>query len=128
MKVLLLSFILVSINIISFGQCSFEKNDIDKFTKEKVIITKHEKILTEFTRGARVRFALEELGTYLILDYFETFYTDFNDFSVNEGQEIILLLEDETTITLKAAFTAKGKDQRVIGLPPSYTWNLSPIY
>jgi outer membrane lipoprotein-sorting protein len=124
----LTSFLVAFVTFNSIGQCRFEKNEIDQVTKEKVIITKFERILFAYDRIAKVRFAADGSGTYIILDYSETVFTNFNPHTVNEGQEIILFLEDETTITGKAISTIKGRRTVMIGLPPSYTFNIKSLY
>ncbi len=110
MKHILLT-ITAAISINSYAQnCKYEKNEIDKFTKKKVVVTKSEKVFA----------ALNTSGFYTVKQDGENYYIEFDylvqtSFSgtsnaeknivIKQNDQLMFLLENDEVVTLKASKT-----------------------
>jgi hypothetical protein len=110
---ILLSLTLAS--TISYGQnCNFEKNEVDKFTKKKVVETKREKLFG----------TLNSSGFYTVKQEGDNFYIEFDylvqssfsgasrvatNIAVKEKDQLMFLLENDEVVTLESSSTVQSQ-------------------
>jgi hypothetical protein len=110
---ILLSLTLAS--TISFGQnCNYEKNEVDKFTKKKVVETKREKLFG----------TLNSSGFYTVKQEGDNFYIEFDylvqssfsgasrvatNIAVKEKDQLMFLLENDEVVTLESSSTVQSQ-------------------
>jgi hypothetical protein len=112
------NYILLSLTLastISFGQnCNYEKNEIDKFTKKKVVETKREKLFG----------TLNSSGFYTVKQEGDNFYIEFDylvqssfsgasrvatNIAVKEKDQLMFLLENDEVVTLESSSTVQSQ-------------------
>jgi hypothetical protein len=98
--------------------CQFEKDEIDEFTGEHIIITTPE-ILQGNIKGNILFCRIGKIDNALAL-YFEVFKHDI--FSMNGGEEILFKLTNDSIITLYNAHDFQVADHKLDVLD---LWNLS---
>ena len=97
----------------AFSQnCKYEKNEIDKFTKKKVIITKSEKVF----------YTLNTSGFYTVKQDGENYYVEFDylvqtsfsgtstaekNISIKQNDQLMFLLENDEIVTLVSSNTVQ---------------------
>ena len=108
--------ILLSLSLastLSFGQnCKYEKNETDKFTKKKVVITKSEKVF----------YTLNTSGFYTVKQDGENYYIEFDylvqtsfsgtsnadkNISIKQNDQLMFLLENDEVVTLMSSNTVQ---------------------
>jgi hypothetical protein len=109
--VLLTISAVISMN--SYAQnCKYEKNEIDKFTKKKVVITKSEKVF----------YTLNTSGFYTVKQDGENYYIEFDylvqtsfsgtsnaekNISIKQNDQLMFLLENDEVVTLVSSNTVQ---------------------
>jgi hypothetical protein len=104
---------LCMLSISAFSQnCKYEKNEIDKFTKKKVVITKSEKVF----------YTLNTSGFYTVKQDGENYYIEFDylvqtsfsgtsnaekNISIKQNDQLMFLLENDEIVTLVSANTVQ---------------------
>ena len=97
----------------TFSQnCKYEKNEIDKFTKKKVVITKSEKVF----------YTLNTSGFYTVKQDGENYYIEFDylvqtsfsgtsnaekNISIKQNDQLMFLLENDEVVTLVSSNTVQ---------------------
>ena len=99
MKNLLITIMCLALSINSFSQekCKYEKNEVDPFTKSKVVISEW----VDYSNSLDVygRFKLQFTDNTYTLFFSCNFYTNIaGAMSVEKGQDMIILLENGDTI------------------------------
>ena len=100
--------------------CRYKTNEIDKFTNKYTKLTKSEKVIgTFYTSG---EFSVKKIDTsfFFIFDYVLSSYSNFDPYSIKKEAELIFLMENGETITLKSADNINGIKKTVVGIPPVY--------
>ena len=120
MKKILYLAILCSLSINAFAQCHYETDKVDKFSGNKVLATKYERILKG--DGRVVDCAARLNGDYKSLSFK---YTSFSICSTNEGNKLLFLLSDNSQDTLIC-----GKYSVAEPVPGSYPtiWTIYVTY
>lgn len=111
MKKIIFAFLLMIVAVSLAAQdCVYEKNELDKFSKEKIVRSKPAILWVHKVNGNN----LSVVGRYeKSREWLEIKYLSSEPFSLAEGQEIIFLFKDQSTLALKSneAVTAeKTKD------------------
>lgn len=104
--------------------CKFKTNDIDKFTGKFTKQTKPEQVIgTFFTAGS---FSVKRIDTnyFFIFDYTLSSYADFDPYSINQGAQLMFLLENGEIVTLKSADNIKGAKRVLYLLPTVFSCDL----
>ena len=108
---ILLSLTLAS--TFSFGQnCKYEKNEVDKFTKKKVIITKSEKVFS--TLNTSGFYTVRQEGDKFFIEFDYLVQTSFSgtsrvasNIAVKEKDQLMFLLENDEVVTLESSTTVQ---------------------
>ncbi len=128
MKNFLLCIVISSICLSGFTQnCKFKTNDVDKFTGKFIKQTKPEQVIgTFYTAGG---FSVKRIDTnyFFIFDYTLSSYGDFEPYSINQGAQLMFLLENGDIVTLKSADVIKGTKQVLDLLPTVYMCYLNNV-
>jgi hypothetical protein len=131
MKHILLT-IITAISINSYAQnCKYEKNEIDKFTKKKVVITKSEKVFgTVNTSGF---YSVKQDGDNYYIEFDYLVQTSFSgtsrvatNIAVKEKDQLMFLLENDEVVTLESSSTVQTqmKSNMASGL---VNWELNDV-
>jgi len=88
-----------------FAQCKYNTNEIDKFTKDTVKITKRSTLIYALNDRGNVFFIKQNSLKYLHLQYFSG---GIKSLVIQENAELMFILEDETVLTLKAMNSTYG--------------------
>jgi hypothetical protein len=108
---ILLSLTLAS--TLSFGQnCKYEKNEIDKFTKKKVVITKSEKVFATLNTSGFYTVKQDGDNYYIEFDYLvQTSFSGTSraatNIAVKEKDQLMFLLENDEVVTLESSSTVQ---------------------
>ena len=112
------NYILLSLTLastISFGQnCNYEKNEIDKFTKKKVVETKREKLFGTLNSSGFYTVKQEGDNFYLEFDYlvqssFSGASRVATNIAVKEKDQLMFLLENDEVVTLESSSTVQSQ-------------------
>jgi hypothetical protein len=110
-NIFLAALCMLSFNAFS-QNCKYEKNEIDKFTKKKVVITKSEKVF----------YTLNTSGFYTVKQDGENYYIEFDylvqtsfsgtsnaekNISIKQNDQLMFLLENDEIVTLVSANTVQ---------------------
>ena len=103
MKHLYLMTLLITSTFVFSQDCKYQRNEVDEFTKNKIIETKFEWL------GEQTGYTLKKINnTQILAMYLES----FNVFSIKDGAKIMFLTEKEDPITLifpKYEISKRGK-------------------
>ena len=108
---ILLSLTLAS--TLSFGQnCKYEKNEIDKFTKKKVVVTKSEKVFATLNTSGFYTVKQDGDNYYIEFDYLvQTSFSGTSNaeknIAIKQNDELLFLLENDDVVTLKSSKTVQ---------------------
>lgn len=108
---ILLSLTLAS--TLSFGQnCKYEKNEIDKFTKKKVVVTKSEKVFATLNTSGFYTVKQDGDNYYIEFDYLvQTSFSGTSNaeknIAIKQHDELLFLLENDDVVTLKSSKTVQ---------------------
>jgi hypothetical protein len=127
---ILLSLTLAS--TLSFAQnCKYEKNEVDKFTKKKVVETKREKLFgTVNTSGF---YTVKQEGDKFFIEFDYLVQTSFSgtsraatNIAVKEKDQLMFLLENDEVVTLESSSTVQSqmKPNMASGL---VNWELNDV-
>jgi hypothetical protein len=109
-KILLL---LTLASTLSFGQnCKFEKNEIDKFTKKKVVVTKSEKVFATLNTSGFYTVKQDGDNYYIEFDYLvQTSFSGTSNaeknIAIKQNDQLMFLLENDEVVTLTSAKTVQ---------------------
>jgi hypothetical protein len=105
MKKLLLMLLLVPVLI--YGQdCRYEQNDVDKFTKKTVIITKPEIVWKDAMMGYSLSFKVKKIDDQYII---WMRYSSPGSFIIEKYSKLMLLTKNQETFELNAFETVIPK-------------------
>jgi hypothetical protein len=111
--------------------CKYEKNEIDKFTKKKVIITKSEKVFSTFNTSGFYTVKQEDNDFYIQFDYLVS--TPFSgastmpaNIAIKENDQLMFLLDNDEVVTLKCSKTVQSQAQPNLAFHV-VNWNLSNV-
>lgn len=112
MKHVLLT-ITAAISINSYAQnCKYEKNEIDKFTKKKVVITKSEKVFATLNTSGFYTVKQDGDNFYIEFDYLvQTSFSGTSNaeknIAVKQNDQLMFLLDNDEVVTLASAKTVQ---------------------
>ena len=121
---------LVSLQFLTYGysqNCSFKKNEVDKFTGQYIKITNPLKVIGTFYTAGDFSIKKEDSSYSFIFDYAISAYAEFPPYSINRGQQLLFLLENGDKITLESADNIVGVNQVIKVKLPVYTCNLTNV-
>ena len=129
MKLFSLTLILIfsQLTFINAQNCKYEINEVDKFTGKYTKLTKPEKVIsTFFTTG---EFSVKKIDNsyFFIFDYVLSSYSNFDPYSIKKNAQLIFLLENGETVTLKSADDINGTKKTTVGIPPVYSCYLTNV-
>lgn len=107
--IVLLTFFSFSV----FAQnCKYEKNEIDKFTKKKVVVTKSEKVFTSLNTSGFYTVKQEDENFFIEFDYLvQTSFSGTSkaetNITIKEKDQLMFLLENDEVITLVSSSTVQ---------------------
>jgi hypothetical protein len=107
--IVLLTFFSFSV----FAQnCKYEKNEIDKFTKKKVVVTKSEKVFTSLNTSGFYTVKQEDENFFIEFDYLvQTSFSGTSkaetNIAIKEKDQLMFLLENDEVITLVSSSTVQ---------------------
>ena len=107
--IVLLTFFSFSV----FAQnCKYEKNEIDKFTKKKVVVTKSEKVFTSLNTSGFYTVKQEDENFFIEFDYLvQTSFSGTSkaetNITIKEKDQLMYLLENDEVITLVSSSTVQ---------------------
>lgn len=107
--------------------CKYAINEIDKFTGKLTRITKTEKIFSTFFSVGEFKAIRIDTSFSFGFYYGISSYSNFDPYSIKPGNKIVLLMENEKTITLTTLDEIKGVKKTTIGLPPVYSCYLNNV-
>jgi hypothetical protein len=108
---ILLSLTLAS--TLSFGQnCKYEKNEIDKFTKKKVVVTKSEKVFATLNTSGFYTVKQDGDNYYIEFDYLvQTSFSGTSNaeknIAIKQNDQLLFLLENDDVVTLTSSKTVQ---------------------
>lgn len=108
--------ILTAITILCFTasaqNCKYEKNEIDKFTKKKVIVTKSEKIFA--TLNTSGFYTVKQDGDSYNIEFDYLVQTSFSgtsnadkNITIKQGDQLMFLLDNDEVVTLSSSKTVQ---------------------
>jgi len=108
-----LLLLLTTLSLYNFAQnCKYEKNEIDKFTKKKVVITKREKLFSTFNTAGFCTIKQEGYQYFIEFDY--SVQTSFSgeskvdkNIAIKEKDQFMFLLANDEVVTLNSSKTVK---------------------
>jgi hypothetical protein len=110
---------------LGFSQnCKFKINEIDKFTKKVVKLTKSEKVIGSFFTSGEFSVKKSDTNYNLILDYSLSAYSNMGNYSIKKGAKLIFLLENGETIEFKCLDNIDGINNIIYGVPTVYNCQL----
>lgn len=121
--------ILFSVN----GQtCKYKSNGVDKFTNKYIKWTKTEKVVsTSGPPAVHGELSIRKIDTAysFILDYTLSKSTPIEQYSINFGAQLLFLLENGETVTLKSKDNINGvlKTVKSVGTLALYYCNLTNV-
>ncbi len=129
MKLISLTLILIFsyVTNIKAQNCKYKINELDKFTGKYTKLTKPEKVIgTFYTSG---EFSVKKIDTsyFFIFDYVLSSYSNFDPYSIKKNAQLIFLLENGETLTLKSADDINGTKKIIVGIPPVYSCYLTNV-
>ena len=108
--------LIVLLTLFSFSvfaqNCKYEKNEIDKFTKKKVVVTKSEKVFTSLNTSGFYTVKQEDENFFIEFDYLvQTSFSGTSkaetNITIKEKDQLMFLLENDEVITLVSSSTVQ---------------------
>lgn len=107
---------LAALCLLSFSaflqNCKYEKNEIDKFTKKMVVITKSEKVF--YTLNTSGFFTVKQDGENYYIEFDYLVQTSFSgtsnsekNISIKQNDQLMFLLENDEIVTLVSSNTVQ---------------------
>lgn len=105
--------IIAAISINSYAQnCKYEKNEIDKFTKKKIVITKSEKVFGTVNTSGFYTVKQDGDNYYIEFDYLvQTSFSGTSNaeknIAIKQNDQLMFLLENDEVVTLTSSKTVQ---------------------
>lgn len=108
--------LIVLLTLFSFSvfaqNCKYEKNEFDKFTKKKVVVTKSEKVFTSLNTSGFYTVKQEDENFFIEFDYLvQTSFSGTSkaetNIAIKEKDQLMFLLENDEVITLVSSSTVQ---------------------
>lgn len=105
--------------------CKYKVNEVDKFTGKYTKQTKFETVVSSFYTVGEFGIRKVDTSTVFVFNYVVSAYKQFDALLIAEGAQLLFLLENGETVTLKCQHQINGEKKTTIGLPPVYSCNLN---
>lgn len=97
---------------VSAQNCKYEKNEIDKFTKKKVVITKSEKVFATLNTSGFYTVKQDGDNYYIEFDYLvQTSFSGTSNaeknIAIKQNDQLMFLLENDEVVTLTSSKTVQ---------------------
>lgn len=107
--------------------CSYKKNEIDKFTGKHVKITNPLKVIGTFYTEGLFSIKKEDSSYSFIFEYTLAKYSSFPPYSINRGSQLLFLLESGNQIVLESDDNIVGINNVIQGTLPVYMCQLTNV-
>ena len=122
-----LVFAFTFLSITKAQNCTYQTNEIDKFTNKYIKLTKSEKVIGTFFTAGNFSVKKNDTSFFFVFDYALSSYSEFEPYSINKGAPLLFQLESGEIITLNSADDIKGTRNTLTGPPPVYSCYLTNV-